>query len=155
MKGLGLITFTILSTFSIGQQSINGSGGDASGTGGSASFSVGELSYTTNTGTNGSSAQGVQHAYEIFSVGIDEPTINLNLSIYPNPTTDVLNIHLADLNKEDLGYQLYDAQGKLISKSVLQSGDNLVDVSQLSRATYFLTVSNADQITETYKIVKQ
>ena len=154
MKGLGLITFTILSTFSIGQQSINGSGGDASGTGGSASFSVGELSYTTNTGTNGSSAQGVQHAYEVFSVGLDEPTINLNLSIYPNPTTDVLNIRL-DAGSEDLVYQLCDDQGKIISKSALKSGDNLVDVSQLSRATYFLAVLKSDKIAETYKIVKQ
>ncbi len=39
------------------QESVNATGGNASGSGGSASYSVGQVVYTTNTGTNGSVTQ--------------------------------------------------------------------------------------------------
>jgi hypothetical protein len=39
-------------------------GGEATGSGGSVSYSVGQVVYTTNTGINGSVAQGVQQPYE-------------------------------------------------------------------------------------------
>ncbi|MBV1889111.1 MAG: HYR domain-containing protein, partial [Proteobacteria bacterium] len=44
------------------QESINVSGGDATGTGGSSSYSVGQVFYTTNVGATGSVAQGVQQS---------------------------------------------------------------------------------------------
>lgn len=47
------------------QESVNATGGNASGSGGSASYSVGQVVYTTNTGTNGTVAQGVQQPFEI------------------------------------------------------------------------------------------
>ena len=54
------------------QQSPTATGGEATGTGGTASYSVGQVVYTTNTGTNGSMAQGVQQPYEISTtVGIN------------------------------------------------------------------------------------
>ena len=59
------------------QESVNSSGGEATGTGGTASYSVGQVVYTTATGTNGSVAQGVQQPYEISTtVGINETSIN-------------------------------------------------------------------------------
>ena len=55
------------------QESVNATGGNASGSGGSASYSVGQVVYTNNTGTSGSVAQGVQQPFEISVVtGIEE-----------------------------------------------------------------------------------
>ncbi|MFM2191538.1 MAG: hypothetical protein RLZZ118_495, partial [Bacteroidota bacterium] len=42
------------------QQATTATGGDATGSGGSAAYSVGQIVYTTHTGTTGSVAQGVQ-----------------------------------------------------------------------------------------------
>lgn len=47
------------------QQSTTSSGGEAIGVGGTSSYSVGQIVYTTNLGTNGNIAQGVQQAFEI------------------------------------------------------------------------------------------
>ena len=47
------------------QESPTAAGGEATGTGGTSSYSVGQVVYTTATGTNGSLAQGVQQPYEI------------------------------------------------------------------------------------------
>ena len=75
------------------QESANSSGGDASGKGGSVAYSVGQVVYTTNTGSKGTVAQGVQEPYEISIVlGIDNLTINLELTAYPNPTTSYLTL---------------------------------------------------------------
>jgi len=67
------------------QESVNATGGDASGSGGSTSYSVGQVVYTTNTGANGTVEQGVQRPIEISVKGI-----NLTVLAYPNPTTDYL-----------------------------------------------------------------
>ena len=50
------------------QQTLNATGSTATGTGGSATYSVGQVAYETNTSAEGSVAQGVQHAYEIFEI---------------------------------------------------------------------------------------
>ena len=67
------------------QEAIITSGGDASGSTGSVSYTIGQVVYTTNTGTNGSAAQGVQQPYEISVVtGLEEAKgINLDFSVYP------------------------------------------------------------------------
>lgn len=41
------------------QESIHTSGGDASGSGGSAAYSVGQVFYTSNTGSNGNNSIGL------------------------------------------------------------------------------------------------
>ena len=48
------------------QESPTAAGGEATGSGGTASYSIGQVVYTTNTGTNGSVAQGVQQPFVIF-----------------------------------------------------------------------------------------
>jgi hypothetical protein len=86
------------------QTSVNATGGDASGGGGSVSYSVGQVVYTTNTGANGSVAQGVQQPFEISVVtGIEEAKgINLSVSAYPNPTTDYLELKVESEKLKDI-----------------------------------------------------
>jgi hypothetical protein len=54
--------------FTQAQESTNASGADVIGSGGSVAYSIGQVVYTTNTGSTGSVAQGVLHAFEIFTV---------------------------------------------------------------------------------------
>ena len=63
------------------QESVNATGGNALGSGGSVSYSVGQLTYQTHVGTNGSVAEGVQQPFEISVVtGIKEAkAFNLQL----------------------------------------------------------------------------
>ncbi len=102
-------------SFAQAQESANASGGDATGSGGTAAYSIGQVVYTTNTGSSGSVAQEVQQAYEIITVGIKETALNISLTAFPNPTTEYLTLHISDYNNEKLFYQLYDIQGKLLS----------------------------------------
>ena len=92
------------------QQATISSGGDALGSGGTASYSVGQVVYTTNSGSNGSVSQGVQQVYGIFALGIKETALNSSISVFPNPTSDNLTLQISDFKNEKLAYQLYDMQ---------------------------------------------
>lgn len=72
--------------------------------------------------------------------------------IYPNPTTDVLNIFVATY--ENVTYTLYDVQGKLILKDNLTQEQTLLHLRDLSTGIYTLTLRNQNQYLKTFKLVK-
>lgn len=141
------------------QESVNATGGDASGSGGSASYSVGQVVYTTNTGTSGSVAQGVQQPYEISVVtGLEEAKgINLSVSAYPNPTTDYLILSIdasTTLSIQSMSYQLYDMNGKLLQSEKITGNQTSIGMSNLVPANYFVKVIQANKEVKTFKIIK-
>ena len=138
------------------QTSVNATGGNASGSGGSASYSVGQLAYTTNTGTNGSVSEGVQQPFEISVVtGIEEAKgINLSVTAYPNPTTDYLTLSIADFDASKLSYQLYDMNGKLLQNEKITGNQTNIVMSNLVPATYFVKVIQGNKEFKTFKIIK-
>ncbi|MCH8317978.1 MAG: T9SS type A sorting domain-containing protein [Bacteroidetes bacterium] len=157
------------------QQTIPASGGNASGSGGSVSYSVGQMVYTTNTGTNGSIAQGVQQPYEISeTTGLEEAKgINLEYTAYPNPTTDLLTLKISVVpgvstrhnDIENLSYQLFDINGILLESKKLAGNSITISMANLASATYFLKVYsvgrndrtgvvNDQKELKTFKIIK-
>jgi hypothetical protein len=141
------------------QEVIPAAGGNASGSAGTVSYSVGQVIYTTNTGTNGTVAQGVQQPFEISIVtGLEEAKgINLMVSAYPNPTTDFLNLKVDAsnaLNIQLLSYQLYDMSGNLLETKKLVGNQTSIVMSYLVRATYFLKVIEGSKEVKTFKIIK-
>ena len=57
------------------------------------------------------------------------------IKIYPNPTSDILNIEGIEVEKIDI----YDAEGKLVQKTL---NNNQVDISHLSTGKYFLIIND-------------
>ena len=147
---------TFLLSFSLNSQThqvVSASGGDASGIGGSAAYSVGQIVYTTNTGTTGSVAQGVEIAYEIY-VGIKETDLTISLSVFPNPTSDILTISVHDYKNEELQYALYDEQGRLLRTEQISSEQTQITMNSFPRAVYFLNILEANKKIQTFKIIK-
>jgi len=135
------------------QEVVSTTGGNATGIGGSLSYTVGQLVYTTNTGTNGSVLQGIQQPFEIYTtVGINESTINLELSVYPNPTTNYLILKVEEM--EDLTFQLFDLQGKDIENMKVMEMNTTIKMDRLPKATYILKVVKNNKLVKTFKIIK-
>lgn len=148
-----LIAFTITSIQA--QQTTASAGGDASGIGGTGSYSIGQVIYTTNASPTGSVAQGVQHAFEIFTVSINETELNISLTAFPNPTTENLTLQISDYNNEKLSYQLLDMQGKQISKGQVTTQQTQINMSGLPSASYFIFVENQEnKKIQSFKIIK-
>lgn len=158
MKHLRIITtaFVLLATIELhAQETVPSSGGDATGSGGSSSYTVGQVVYTTNTGTNGSVAQGVQQPYEISTtVGIEVTEINLDLVAYPNPTNNTLTLNIGNYNNEKLTYQLYDMQGKLLDSKQVVNGSTTIGMQDLPTSTYLLNVLDNNSLIKTFRIIK-
>jgi len=136
------------------QQATTASGGDASGVGGSVVYSVGQIVYTTNTGITGSVAQGVQQPYEIsITTGMLETAIKLNLSAYPNPTTNYLMLLIDNYDKA-LSYQLYDISGKLLESNTIVANSTTIKMEKMQTGTYLLKVIQNNKEVKTFKIIK-
>lgn len=156
LKNISLLAVSLLWTGILqAQKSINVSGGDATGTGGSVAYSVGQVVYNTNSSTSGKVSQGVQQAYEIFTLAVEEVKPNISLGIYPNPTVNKLSLQINDYNNEKLTYQLFDLQGRLLSKGQVTSQHTEINTADLPTAVYFLNISNLDRKKiKSFKIIK-
>lgn len=137
------------------QVSVNTSGGDATGAGGIVAYSVGQVVYTSNSGSTGTVDQGVQQAYEIFTVGVNEIALHISLKVFPNPTMDLLTLQLNDYKNESLIYQLYGLEGKLMWTGQIVAQQTQIDMSSLPTATYFVKIVNREnKLIQIFKIVK-
>ena len=139
------------------QESIHhASGGEAIGSGGAVSYTVGLPLYTTYSGAEGASAQGVQHAFEILVVtGTEENDINLKMDVFPNPTMSVLHLRVTNYDQQDLTCQLYDTHGRLLDRKQVISNMTSLPTEKLAAATYYLQVTDvAGQTLKTFQIIK-
>ncbi|WP_028121539.1 T9SS-dependent choice-of-anchor J family protein [Epilithonimonas tenax] len=73
-----------------------------------------------------------------------------SVSIYPNPTTEILNVNVnSKINSADI----YDFSGKLV-RNVTVSADNKVNVKDLKNGTYVLRV-NTEAGSTSHKFIKK
>ncbi len=165
-----LFIFTILLSTIQAQQTIPTTGADATGTGGSVSYTIGQVVYMTNSGINGSVAEGVQQAYEISVViGIEQAKdINLYCTVFPNPSNDLLTLKVENYDIKNLLYQLFDLSGKLLETKKITSNQTSITISNLPSGTYLLKIiqtnnslsndlsanHNSKAYIKTFKIIK-
>ena len=150
---------TILIFTSIGliaQSQTTTSGGEASGSGGTMSYTVGQTAYQTYEGSGGTVTEGLQQAYEIFSLtGFENKEISLiHVSAYPNPVTDNLRLRVEKENVTVFSFQLYDLQGKLLQFQKLGGLETQIDMSHYVPSTYFLKVLSGKQSIKEFTIIK-
>ncbi|MEI8203753.1 MAG: T9SS type A sorting domain-containing protein [Bacteroidota bacterium] len=138
------------------QQTLDATGGNASGTSGTVSYSIGQMVYTTIVGTNGSIAQRVQQPYEISVANGIEDAIGISLicSIYPNPTSDYLTLKIEGDVKTQYVASLYDITGKLLENKTVENSETSIYLKNLVSAIYFLKVTQLNKELKTFKIIK-
>jgi len=138
------------------QETTASAGGEALGSGGSVSYSIGQVVYTTNTGTNGSVVNGIQQPYEISEVtGLeDAKRINLMVSAYPNPSTDYITLIIDEFDVADLSYQVYDMNGISLQKEKINNNQTRIDMGNLVPSTYFVKVFRGSNEVKMFKIIK-
>ncbi|HZW78547.1 MAG TPA: T9SS type A sorting domain-containing protein [Flavobacteriaceae bacterium] len=102
---------------------------------------------------NASAPNDVSFTYQLNGdcnvLGVDSNVL-AGVSVYPNPTSDVLNIHTpSNITVESV--TLYDVLGKSVN---VNFANGIVNTSSLSRGVYLLQI-NTNEGTLTQKIVKQ
>jgi len=155
MKKLFLPLAIFSSGIILAQESVNTSGSNATGSGGTASYTVGQVGYTSSSGSNGSVSAGVQQAYTITATtGLDETNFNLEANVYPNPTTDLLVLSISEL-KEDYIYQVLDMAGKLLTNGQLRNNQTQLDFSSYAAGSYYVNIiTNQNKQIKTFQVIK-
>ena len=136
MKKNTLVLFSLLTTLSgTAQEVVSSQGETYSNANGSIDFTVGEV--IINTGSNGTNdlTQGFHQTNWNF-LGVEDFAPDIQATIFPNPTQDVLNIKTSVF--ENVTYTLYDAQGKLVLQNILSAEQTPIQVSQLAPGAYSL-----------------
>jgi Secretion system C-terminal sorting domain len=154
---LSLLFLSGLSTAIQAQNTIPATGGNPTGSGGSVSYTVGQITYQSISGTNGIVTQGVQQPYEISVVTALEEAkdINLNCSVYPNPTAGTTKLIFESPDFENLKFRLFDLNGELLQDKKVESRETEISLENLSSSVYFLKVIKNNQEVKVFKIVKK
>jgi hypothetical protein len=85
-------------------------------------------------------------------VGIEELS-SLNLDIFPNPTSEYLNLNGDDLQVIS-SYKMLNIEGKVVQFGSL-SGDRRIDVQELSNGTYTMILMNDARVAGAINWVKK
>ena len=110
--------------------------------------------YVTPTGTTSTNYNGPAQC-TVPNLGFDEVAFLDNaFTIYPNPTSDVLNIKLRkDINEKDiLGVSIYDLKGSLVS--ITSDFKSNIDIKNLSKGSYVVKIEFLNYLISKKIIVK-
>ena len=156
-KSLLLVILIFYMSSSLAQDAISAAGGDATGSGGSAAFTVGQILFSSSSGASGEVFQGVQQPYEIMVIsGLDQfEDLDLIISTYPNPVTDLLILKVESLKWNDLNFQIYNSDGRVVVSDKLLNTETNIDMSHLAPGAYILQVIMEKEAVKTFKIIKK
>ena len=78
----------------------------------------------------------------------------LNVTIYPNPTKDILNIQSKESLPENTSLVIYDVSGKRVLNFITNHYNlNQINVSNLNSGVYFLQI-NGSETNQSFKFIK-
>ena len=81
--------------------------------------------------------------------------LNTGLSIYPNPSSDVLNISLSDNDNLPDNYKIYNMLGQIITDvKINNTSDLVIKTSSFSNGMYFIKIVNGDKAV-TFRFIKK
>ena len=96
--------------------------------------------------------QGFQQAY-ISIVSTENHIAEIDISVFPNPAVNYLNVNISDLSKVKT-YAMYDMFGKLLLQQEIISNQFEISFSNLSSGNYLLIFKNDLQKLKTLKVQK-
>lgn len=137
---------------SYGQNSINTTGGNINSNGINLSYSIGQLKINTiessSSTLNLDFIQGVQYAFSIYDCS---RLASIELSVYPNPSSQM--VYIKTIDEPNLKLIIYDIAGRLIHERTLESSTT-VDVENYSNGTYIFAFYGFCGLIKSFKVLK-
>lgn len=156
MKQLSCVIFILTASLSMSQtiarQVIGSSGKTLTNSNLSVSYSVGEPVVGLMTGNGIQLGNGYYPAMDIQALSIDDATLNVDIKLYPNPTSQSLYVSHPEYNS--FAIQITDLNCKQIYIGTIEKEVPL-DVSSYSQGMYLVTIEDTtNHKKNTYKIIK-
>ncbi len=115
-------------------------------------WSIGEGITATHSAGDYVITQGLhQGSYVITSV--EDLALDINISVYPNPTTDLINL-TSFQNLTGLAVIVTNINGKILQQTEVINKVEQLNFSNYENGIYFLTVKQKNQLIKSFKIIK-
>lgn len=116
---------------------------------------IGETVTATMSSSNNQLSNGFEQNTYIITA-IKNNVLNIDVSLFPNPIKNSLNLQSKDVLLKNGKYQLIDLAGKIIATGNLRDENIAIDFSTFVAATYYLVLMNQkSELLHSYKVVKQ
>ena len=137
---------------SISKHVIGSSGTTLSNTNFKISWTIGEPVVGLMTSGGKQLGNGYHPALNIQALSVEENLLDVQIRVYPNPTSQMLYVSHPELNSFLI--KISDLNGKLIYSSSINKEEPL-DISNYSQGMYLVVIENKETNKKsTYKIIK-
>ncbi len=119
-------------------------------------YLIGPTYYGNKTGAKVTTVTETTTVYNPVLSTTENIVNNLDIKIFPNPTSDLIAIQIGGINNQDLDIKMYDIQGKLIKETKLNKGQTIsyLDIQTVYSGTYLIKISS-DESSQTRKVIIQ
>ena len=159
LLGAAMLMGTMSYAQSLSPQSVNSGGTKMTQANGSLSFTVGELVVLSQTDSDGNTLGGGFTAGATLTTASIQETdaAILDVKVYPNPTSELINVQINHSTLDQVVVAITDLQGKEVYSGKYAGLSNVIGINTASYATgtYILALKNLNnQVLGTYKIIK-
>jgi len=114
-------------------------------------WSIGECVTSTHSVGDYIITQGFHQNIFVITV-VEDLETNINISVYPNPTSDFITI----LNEKptSVSIELIDINGKVLLQEKNTKTEKQLDFSPYTRGVYFLILKQEEKLIKSFKIIK-
>jgi len=113
------------------------------------------LHKTTATSPKGNSVLYVDNLnFDNFITSVTEQTTKNNITLYPNPASDIVTLNIDNSNNDDLTLNIYNVTGTLVKSEVLKQNQRQVNIGDLCNSIYMVEIKSK-KWTEEQKLLIQ
>jgi len=153
-----LILLSFVTVFSIVvkgqvQEVIASSGGFDVKASGSLSWTVGEGITETYSNSDNILTQGFQQPGITITEIEKARGLEFGILAFPNPTFDKITLKINSEKQENLSYEIFDLNGKLLGNGILIGSENEISFKNYKPSTYLIKILQKSNSVQTFKII--
>lgn len=100
---------------------------------------------------------GTSETFNIIHANCDNNNNEIEISVYPTVFDSNVNVYIKSFNDEKLNFEIFDLQGKLVYKQIIQNNEisyeNILNLSDIKPSVYILKVYSDNHFYST-RIIK-
>lgn len=154
-----MLKYTIVLSFiSLGayaQQVVATSGDTYKSSSAIVSWTLGEPATETHKSSNSIATQGMQQPTLSVVTSYSTTELNVNVFVYPNPTSSSLQVSIQEQSLEHLAYSLCDVNGIQITAGLISNATSWINMETQPAGSYILKITKSDKEQKSFKIIKQ
>lgn len=152
MKKQTIFLLSLLYTLAVSAQEVVSTQGDSySNASANIDFTIGEIVINTRISGTIELTQGFHQTNWNF-VGIQDHSPSFNATIFPNPTSEVLNIRTSA--HKNVSFTVFDTKGNLVLQDKLTAEQTTIQVSKLATGSYSVVLKDHTQNLKTFNLIK-